>query len=56
MTLSLSAAASAGWRRRGFTASAGQTQEAQDGKMVEWMEHVTDEQYLAGPPEADGGR
>ena len=30
-------------------------QEAQDGKMVEWMEHVTDEQYLAGPPEAVGG-
>jgi quercetin dioxygenase-like cupin family protein len=23
-------------------------QEALDGKMVEWMEHVTDEQYLAG--------
>ena len=25
-------------------------QEALDGKNVEWMEHVTDEQYLAGPP------
>jgi hypothetical protein len=24
-------------------------QEALDGKVVEWMEHVTDEQYLAGP-------
>jgi quercetin dioxygenase-like cupin family protein len=23
--------------------------EALDGKMVEWLEHVTDEQYLAGP-------
>ena len=23
-------------------------QEALDGKMVDWMEHVTDEQYLAG--------
>jgi mannose-6-phosphate isomerase-like protein (cupin superfamily) len=23
-------------------------QEALDGKVVEWMEHVTDEQYLAG--------
>lgn len=23
-------------------------QEALDGKMVEWMEHVTDEQYLGG--------
>jgi len=22
-------------------------QEAQDGKVVEWMEHVTDEQYKA---------
>ena len=31
-------------------------QEAQDGKMVEWMEHVTDDQYLAGPPTADGER
>ncbi|MNI90551.1 Cupin domain protein [compost metagenome] len=31
-------------------------QEALDGKMVEWMEHVTDAQYLAGPPTADGGR
>ncbi|MNS21656.1 Cupin domain protein [compost metagenome] len=31
-------------------------QEALDGKMVEWMEHVTDDQYLAGPPTADGGR
>jgi quercetin dioxygenase-like cupin family protein len=25
-------------------------QEALDGKAVDWMEHVTDEQYLAGPP------
>jgi len=24
-------------------------QEALDGKMVEWMEHVTDAQYLKGP-------
>jgi hypothetical protein len=24
-------------------------QEALDGKVVEWMEHVTDEQYRAGP-------
>lgn len=24
-------------------------QEALDGKMVDWMEHVTDEQYLPGP-------
>lgn len=24
-------------------------QEALDGKVVEWMEHVTDEDYLAGP-------
>jgi hypothetical protein len=24
-------------------------QEALDGKIVEWMEHVTDENYLAGP-------
>jgi len=23
-------------------------QEALDGKVVDWMEHVTDEQYLAG--------
>lgn len=30
-------------------------QEAQDGKMVEWMEHVSDAQYLAGPPEAGVG-
>jgi quercetin dioxygenase-like cupin family protein len=27
-------------------------QEALDGKLVEWMEQVTDEQYLAGPPRA----
>jgi len=27
-------------------------QEALDGKMVDWMEHVTDEQYLVGPPAA----
>jgi len=26
--------------------------EALDGRMVDWMEHVTDEQYLAGPPGA----
>jgi quercetin dioxygenase-like cupin family protein len=25
-------------------------QEALDGKFVDWMEKVTDEQYLAGPP------
>ncbi|KRE99542.1 cupin [Frateuria sp. Soil773] len=25
-------------------------QEAKDGKVVEWMEKVTDEEYLAGPP------
>ncbi len=24
-------------------------QEAKDGKVVEWMEKVTDEEYLAGP-------
>jgi hypothetical protein len=24
-------------------------QEALHGKVVEWMEHVTDEEYLAGP-------
>jgi hypothetical protein len=24
-------------------------QEALDGRMVDWMEHVTDAQYLAGP-------
>ena len=28
-------------------------QEALDGKMVEWMEHVTDEQYLSGTANAD---
>jgi quercetin dioxygenase-like cupin family protein len=27
-------------------------QEALDGKVVEWMEKVTDEEYLAGPPAA----
>lgn len=27
-------------------------QEALDGRVVEWMEHVTDEQYLAGRVEA----
>ena len=27
-------------------------QEAQDGKVVEWMEHVTDEQYQAKPSES----
>ncbi len=26
--------------------------EALDGKMVNWMEHVSDEQYLAGPSDA----
>jgi hypothetical protein len=25
-------------------------QEALDGKNVEWMKKVTDEEYLAGPP------
>jgi hypothetical protein len=25
-------------------------QEALDGKNVEWLEKVTDEEYLAGPP------
>ena len=36
----------------GATSTTGMThiaiQEALDGKFVEWMEHVTDEQYLAG--------
>lgn len=27
-------------------------QEALDGKFVEWMEHVSDEEYLAGPGSA----
>ncbi len=27
-------------------------QEAKDGKVVDWMEKVTDEDYLAGPPMA----
>ena len=27
-------------------------QEALGGKNVEWLEHVTDEQYLAGLPKA----
>jgi hypothetical protein len=27
-------------------------QEALDGKVVEWMEHVTDEEYVAGPRRA----
>ena len=27
-------------------------QEALDGKAVDWMEHVTDEQYRGGPPRA----
>jgi quercetin dioxygenase-like cupin family protein len=27
-------------------------QEALDGKVVDWMEKVTDEEYLAGPPAA----
>lgn len=26
-------------------------QEALDGKVVDWLEKVTDEEYLAGPPE-----
>ncbi|HKR75990.1 MAG TPA: cupin domain-containing protein [Rhodanobacter sp.] len=30
-------------------------QEALDGKVVEWMEHVTDAQYLAGPASAAQG-
>ena len=25
-------------------------QEALDGRFIDWAEHVTDEQYLAGPP------
>jgi hypothetical protein len=29
-------------------------QEALDGKAVEWMEHVTDEQYAATPPQRQG--
>ena len=29
-------------------------QEALDGKVVEWMEHVADEQYLAGPARSQG--
>jgi quercetin dioxygenase-like cupin family protein len=37
----------------GAAATTGMThiaiQEALDGRFVEWMEHVTDEQYLAGP-------
>lgn len=28
-------------------------QEAKDGKVVTWMEHVTDEEYLKGPQHAD---
>jgi quercetin dioxygenase-like cupin family protein len=28
-------------------------QEARDGKVVTWMEHVTDEEYLKGPQHAD---
>lgn len=31
-------------------------QETRDGKMVEWMEHVADDQYLVGPPPAGGHR
>ena len=27
-------------------------QEALDGKVVEWMEHVTDKEYLSGPQES----
>ena len=38
----------------GATPTTGMThiaiQEAIDGSFVTWMEHVTDEQYLAGPP------
>ncbi|WP_340313202.1 (R)-mandelonitrile lyase [Rhizorhabdus argentea] len=26
-------------------------QEALDGRMVDWMEHVSDEHYLVGPPQ-----
>jgi hypothetical protein len=29
-------------------------QEALDGKVVEWMEKVSDEQYLAGPNPNNG--
>ena len=40
----------------GATATTGMThiaiQEAQDGVFVTWMEHVSDEQYLAGPARA----
>lgn len=28
-------------------------QEALDGRNVDWLEHVTEEQYLAGPPAGD---
>jgi hypothetical protein len=27
-------------------------QEALDGRVVDWLEHVTDEEYLAGPSQA----
>ena len=41
----------------GATASTAMThiaiQEALDGKNVVWMEHVSDEQYLKGPQDAD---
>lgn len=44
----------------GATATTGMThiavQEGVDGKMVDWMEHVTDEQYLAGPASQETGR
>jgi len=30
-------------------------QEALDGKMVDWMEKVSDQQYEAGPYRTDGG-
>ncbi|HEY5412362.1 MAG TPA: cupin domain-containing protein [Caulobacteraceae bacterium] len=40
----------------GATPTTGMThiaiQEALDGSFIEWMEHVTDEQYLAGPAAA----
>ncbi|MDB5694086.1 MAG: cupin [Alphaproteobacteria bacterium] len=31
-------------------------QEALDGKVVDWMEHVTDDEYLAGPPASQAKR
>ena len=39
----------------GATPATGMThiaiQEALDGRFVDWLEHVTDAEYLAGPPE-----